>query len=287
MTTYLKLCLLISIFMHSFSAKAQSGRWDFSTDLGNEASSGSSFGIYVIGIVYLLGIFFGGKAIREVLLGIALALVGFCIYAFALFKIGSALNVWTSGDTPKNREISAYGLVIFLVGWFLPICIYSKLHSDNESKKKYQIQLAAIFSMVAIGFIFSTLYFLKLDGKESPLSHLYISSDDAVVECAQLPDRLKISAKNCPKETENFFHQFDKNYTVKEVKEYQQNLEIESLKQRLANQEWQIEMQRRRAINATYELENQIPAPTSFSIIDIQTGTYKFCNQFVSSVTCN
>jgi hypothetical protein len=53
--------------------------------------------------------------------------------------------------------------------------------------KKYQIQLAAIFSMVAIGFVFSTLYFLKLDGKESPLSFLFISSDDAVVDCAQLP----------------------------------------------------------------------------------------------------
>lgn len=287
MTLYQKLFVVISTYLLSFSAKAQSGRWDFSSDLGNEAVSDSSFGLYIIGIVYLLGIFFGGKAIREVLLGIALALVGFCIYAFALFKIGSALNVWTSGDTPKNREISAYGLVIFLVGWFLPIYIFSKLHSDNESKKKYQIQLAAIFSMVAIGFVFSTLYFLKLDGKESPLSFLFISSDDAVVECAQLPDGLKMSAKNCPKETENFFHQFDKNYTVKEVKEYQQNLEIESLKQRLANQEWQIEMQRRRAINATYELENQISAPTSFSIIDIQTGTYKFCNQFGSSVTCN
>ena len=222
MTLYQKLCSAIGIYLLSFSANAQSGRWDFSSDLGNEAASSSSFGLYVIGIVYLLGIFFCGKDIRQVLLGIALALVGFYLYAFALFKIGSALQVLTSGDTPKNREISLLSLIIFLIGWFLPIYIYSKLHSDIESKKKYQIQLAAIFSMVAIGFVFSILYFLKLDGKESPLSFLFISSDDVVVECAQLPEGLKILAKNCPKETENFFHQFDKNYTVKEVKEYQQ-----------------------------------------------------------------
>jgi hypothetical protein len=113
MTLYQKLFVVISTYLLSLSAMAQSGRWDFSSDLGNEAVSDSSFGLYIIGIVYLLGIFFGGKAIREVLFGIALALAGFCIYAFALFKIGSALNVWTSGDTPKNREISSYGLVFF------------------------------------------------------------------------------------------------------------------------------------------------------------------------------
>jgi hypothetical protein len=285
MNFFKNFCAVTSSYLLFFSAHAQLGRWDFSTELGSDASSSSGFAAYVIGVAIVLGIIFGGKEIRQLLLSVILTLVGFGIYMYALLKIGSAVNVWTSGDTPKNREISAYGLVIFLVGWFLPIYIYSKLHSDDDSKKKYQIQLASLFSMVAIGFVFSTLYFLKLDGKESPLSFLFISSDDAVVECAQLPDGLKMSAKNCPKETENFFHQFDKNYTVKEVKEYQQNLEITSIKQRLANQEWQIELQRRRAIDAANQAETQSAAP--ISIFDNQTGTYKFCNRIGSSVTCN
>ena len=285
MNFFKNLCAVTSSYLLFFSAHAQSGRWDFSTELGSDASSSSGFAAYVVGVVIVLGIIFGGKEIRQLLLSVILTLVGFGIYMYALFKIGSAVNVWTSGDTPKNREISAYGLVIFLVGWFLPIYIYSKLHSDDDSKKKYHIQLAAIFSMVAIGFVFSTLYFLKLDGKESPLSFLFISSDDAVVECAQLPEGLKNSAKNCSKDTKNYFHQFDKNYTVKEVKEYQHNLEIEALKQRLTNQEWQIEMQRRRAIDAANNIENQ--TSSSISIFDSQTGTYKFCNRVGSSINCN
>jgi glucan phosphoethanolaminetransferase (alkaline phosphatase superfamily) len=284
MNFFKKFCAFTSSYLLFISAHAQSGRWDFSTELGSDASSSSGFAAYVVGFLIVLGIIFGGKEIRQLLLSVILTLVGFGIYMYALFKIGSAINVWTSGDTPKNREISAYGLVIFLVGWFLPIYIYSKLHSDDDSKKKYQIQLVAIFSTVAIGFVFSTLYFLKLDGKESPLSFLFISPDDAIVECVQLPDGLKMSAKNCPKETENFFHQFDKNYTLKEVKEYQQNLEIESLKQRLAKQEWQIEMQRRNAIDAANQAEAQNSAP--ISVFDSQTGTYKFCSRFGSTISC-
>ncbi len=111
--------------------------------------------------------------------------------------------------------------------------------------------------------------------------------DDVVVKCSELPVALKANSRNCSKEINNYFNQFHPSYTLRDVKEYQRNLEIESINQRLANQEWEIEMQRRRAINAAYDLENQNAAPTSFSIMDIQTGTYKFCNKFGSSVTCN
>jgi glucan phosphoethanolaminetransferase (alkaline phosphatase superfamily) len=136
-------------------ANAQSGKWDFSTELGESSSSGNAI---FFGVLYILAIIFGGSGVRHVLLTFALGLAAFSAYAFALYKIGSALQVWTLGDSPKNREGLLLGLFVFIVGWGFPLYIFGKRNIDGTSNRKNNIQLAAIFASVLFLFVCSFVF---------------------------------------------------------------------------------------------------------------------------------
>jgi hypothetical protein len=139
---------------------AQSGRYDFTPEINDEEFylSGSGNGIYLFGLIYLLLIIFGGKGLRYVLLTIALGLFGFIAYAYALHVIGVASQVFMFGDSPKNRDVSGFGLFTFVIGYFSPIFVYSQRKLDGSSNKSNSLILGTIFTIVFILFICSYFY---------------------------------------------------------------------------------------------------------------------------------
>ena len=157
MNSQLKFLLSLFILIFFSIANAQSGKWDFSTELVESSSSGN--GVF-FGFLYILAIIFGGSGVRHVLLTFALGLAASAAYAFALYKIGSALQVWTLGDSPKNREGLIFGLFVFVIGWGYPLYIFGKRNIDGTSNRKNNIQLASIFITVVFLFI-SSLVFLN------------------------------------------------------------------------------------------------------------------------------
>jgi hypothetical protein len=142
---------------------AQTGKYDFTPDLGDEdyVSSGSGNGIYLFGVIYILLIVFGKKELRKVLLSVALALFGFIAYAYALHAIGTALQVYMLGDTPKNREGLGIGFITFVVGYFSPLYFYSKRKLDGTSNKENNIIIGIIFTTVFVSFVCSYVYLLS------------------------------------------------------------------------------------------------------------------------------
>ena len=141
-----KILFFLGSYIFTIISFAQSGKFDFTPELGDGeyVSSGSGNAIYLLGAIYVLLIIFGHKELRQVLLGIALAFIGFIAYAYALREIGIALQVYMLGDTPNNRKGMGMGLVTFVVGYFSPIYFYSKRKLDGTSNKSNNLILGAI-----------------------------------------------------------------------------------------------------------------------------------------------
>ena len=158
-----KILFFLGSYIFTIISFAQSGKFDFTPELGDGeyVSSGSGNAIYLLGAIYVLLIIFGHKELRQVLLGIALAFIGFIAYAYALREIGIALQVYMLGDTPNNRKGMGMGLVTFVVGYFSPIYFYSKRKLDGTSNKSNNLILGAIFFTVLISFLFSYFYLLS------------------------------------------------------------------------------------------------------------------------------
>jgi hypothetical protein len=100
------------------------------------------------------------------------------------------------------------------------------------------------------------------------------SKDSRVVPCKELPDSLKIFAKNCPKldkDTNDYYMEF----TYKDIDNYKRNLELKQIKERLDEQESQIELQRRIMIRERLEMEENSNKPVT--IFDSNSGQYKNC----------
>ena len=158
-----KIFFFLGFYLFTVISFAQSGKFDFTPELGDGeyVPSGSGNAIYLLGAIYVLLIIFGHKELRQVLLGIALAFIGFIAYAYALREIGIALQVCMLGDTPNNRKGMGMGLVTFVVGYFSPIYFYSKRKLDGTSNKSNNLILGAIFFTVLISFFFSYFYLLS------------------------------------------------------------------------------------------------------------------------------
>jgi hypothetical protein len=117
-------------------AFAQTGKYDFTEDAGEYISNSDNV-FYIIGGILILSMFGGWSLFKRVftffaylfgLLGIAGG------YVFILFKIGTYLQVSLLGDTPKNNTFGFLSLVVFIVGWFIPIWIYAKKQRMKSRK---------------------------------------------------------------------------------------------------------------------------------------------------------
>jgi hypothetical protein len=111
-----------------------------------------------------------------------------------------------------------------------------------------------------------------------------IYAENRIVPCKELPDALKLVAKNCP-QPENYFNKFDKTYTYNDVEKYKKDLELNQLKMRLDEQEMRIEMQRRIAIKDKIDLEENRNKP--IVIFDSQSGQSKSCFRIGETISCN
>jgi len=158
-----KIIFSVWYLLYSTMSFAQSGKYDFTPDLNVDEyiPSGSGNGVYLFGAVYALLIIFGKKELRLLLLYIALAFLGFIAYAYALHAIGTALQVFLLGDSPKNREGMGFGFITFIVGYFSPLYFYSKRKLDGTSNKENNLIMIAIFSFVLLSFGCSYFYLLS------------------------------------------------------------------------------------------------------------------------------
>ena len=105
-----------------------------------------------------------------------------------------------------------------------------------------------------------------------------------IVPCKELPESLKMFAKNC-RQSDGVYDPFAKTFTYEDVEKYKKDLELRQIKQRLDEQETQIEMQRRIMIRDKMDMEENQNKPVF--MFDNQSGQFKNCMRIGEMLSCN
>jgi hypothetical protein len=100
---------------------------DYIFELGDSSGSGDGV-LLIVGVVWFLSIFGGWKTFRIVSLCILGVIAAFMIiYGYCALLVKLGVYIQTSIlELPNPDPISWTGLLVFIIGWFGPIYLYSR-----------------------------------------------------------------------------------------------------------------------------------------------------------------
>jgi len=93
----------------------------YSDAVGSTSTTGA---LWIVGIIIVAIFLWGGSSVRVAIRNIAVGLGGLCLYGYVLSKLALFLSVTILGET--KDELTWVFFLIFILGWFGPLYLYSK-----------------------------------------------------------------------------------------------------------------------------------------------------------------
>ena len=117
--------IALNLFVLFYTSQSMSAP-HYSDAFNDDGGGGSSdFGLWVVGILFLIFFFFGDNDLKKSIITTCLAIAGAVAYAYLLFWVGKYFQE-SIYPTKHGDGMGIIMLLIFVLGWFGPIYLYSK-----------------------------------------------------------------------------------------------------------------------------------------------------------------